>query len=153
RGVPVSAPAVARAAPAVARVLGSAGARRRADRGRARLRLGGGPGGRVGAAHPERRPCRRLAAGAAGPDPRDREPGHRPSARPRPRARFHDRVRGRAMKSATEDARRAMKRRSVIRTFTGLRVRVTLLLVAGMAFQAVGFQALITTLTRRWMLQ
>src|SRR5205814_2569382 len=87
------------------------------------------------------------------PDPRDREPGHRPSARPRPRARFHDRVRGRAMKSATEDARRAMKRRSVIRTFTGLRVRVTLLLVAGMAFQAVGFQALITTLKRRWMLQ
>ena len=44
-----------------------------------------------------------------------------------------------------------MRPRSVARAFTRLRVRVALLLIAGVAFQAVGFEALITSLTRRWL--
>src|SRR5206468_572170 len=45
-----------------------------------------------------------------------------------------------------------MRRLVLARAFRGLRVRVALLLVAGVAFQAVGFEALITTLTRRWLI-
>jgi len=41
--------------------------------------------------------------------------------------------------------------RAILRKLAGFRVRVAVLLLAGLAFQAAGFEALITTLTHRWL--
>ena len=43
-----------------------------------------------------------------------------------------------------------MSRNPLVRVFSGLRARVVILLFAGLFVQAIGFEVLLATLTRRW---